>query len=240
MLALQQPVSRYADPQEIPARPTVEIARPDMDMRRASQAVDASIERDRSQHRRLTLQLAGRLPRPIELHVGVYDATSGSRLARRALPQAWPAELSIDKLPARRLTLYIGAHAESLRRSYLFTQVVAADAAPQTTLPIELELRTFSLQIHADEPSPRTLPGVPVWIRRVDDPLWRHLPPGAINARATVQISDADGWVHFEALGPGDFEAHCEGLEILTADRPKLLLKQSDPDLRRQVRGQRP
>lgn len=164
----------------------------------------------------------------IPLVVTVHHGTSGVRLATQSVDiRSLPTSTTITGLESGEHVVYLGRCAECLKHSYLDSTHIKVKPDATTEVALSCESRGLRIRIAAATPpnaanhSP-SLGGIPVWLRRPTDPLWRYRKPYATDARESMVFTDEQGRASFADLAPGEYTLHFVGFEPAEAQRARL------------------
>ena len=158
-----------------------------------------------------------------ELSVAVFDQRSGALLASKALGNSQLPQVLAFNLPVGLHPIYLTRGVSRARISYVDRAILEVIAGEGTTAAAtRLSNTTFDLTVLLQDTD--VIPAkIPVWIRRVDDPKWRHSESSGFAAVESLMLSDDRGRVTFAGLARGSYSLNMQGFEPTDAEPGRLV-----------------
>ena len=158
-----------------------------------------------------------------ELSVAVFDQRSGALLASKALDNSQLPQVLAFNLPVGLHPIYLTRGVSRARISYVDRAILEVIAGEGTTAAAtRLSNTTFDLTVLLQDTD--VIPAkIPVWIRRVDDPKWRHSESSGFAAVESLMLSDDRGRVTFAGLARGSYSLNMQGFEPTDAEPGRLV-----------------
>jgi hypothetical protein len=232
-------VSRSEPLETVPARELTLPADPSLPLaprlRPPPPAVEASLTRVARRRGDCRILVTGENKGSAPVVVALYDGDSGARLAAETIASL-PGEVEFRGLPEGRHAVHLARCLACTRLTYLMrTQVeISGDGKVATAearcVTTQVRIQLVAAQDPSAEEHRPSIAGIPVIVRRVDDPNWRYRKPYSAAAEEAIIRAGPTGVIALDDLGPGTYRVGFQGFEPLPADAARLTFAADDFD----------
>jgi len=184
--------------------------------------MDAAVRLDRPRIDDCLVEFVGHGNTPASTVVAILDAVSGAHLARSQLAaRKLPFAVRFPDIPDGEHWAVLARHDSELRYAYLSRARLKrhARAGGRRVAALRGQAHDLLVELASSDPNvdpadpPAMCRGVPVLLRRRNDPDWRYREPEGNGDSAWLLLTDKYGKIRLRQLGAGRYLLRAEGFE---------------------------